>query len=81
MGNLHSVSKALQHISPNSNVWVGDDPDIIKNADRVVYPGVGAIGDCIGEVRARGLDQVILEVAKTKPLLGICVGMQGMMTH
>lgn len=81
MGNLHSVSKALQHISPSSNIWVGDDPDIIKNADRVVYPGVGAIGDCMAEVRARGLDEVILDVAKTKPLLGICVGMQGMMTH
>ena len=81
MGNLHSVSKALQHISPSSHIWVGDDPDIIKNASRVVYPGVGAIGDCIGEVRKRGLDQVILDVAKTKPLLGICVGMQGMMSH
>ena len=79
MGNLHSVSKALQHVAPNSSVWVGDDPDIIKNANRVVYPGVGAIRDCMGEVRKRGLDQVITEVAATKPLLGICVGMQGMM--
>lgn len=81
MGNLHSVSKALQHIAPDSHIWVGDDPDIIKNADRVVYPGVGAIRDCMGEVRARGLDEVIVEVAKTKPLLGICVGMQGMMRY
>lgn len=81
MGNLHSVSKALQHIAPDSHIWVGDDPDIIKNADRVVYPGVGAIRDCMGEVHSRGLDEVIVEVAKSKPLLGICVGMQGMMNH
>lgn len=81
MGNLHSVSKALQHIAPDQTIWVGDDPDTIKNAGRVVYPGVGAIRDCMGEVRSRGLDQVIQEVAKTKPLLGICVGMQGMMRH
>ncbi len=81
MGNLHSVSKALQHVAPNANIWIGDDPEIIKNATRVVYPGVGAIRDCIAEVRSRGLDQVIVEVAKTKPLLAICVGMQGLMQH
>lgn len=81
MGNLHSVSKALAHVAPDAQVWVGDDPDIIKSATRVVYPGVGAIRDCMGEVRARGLDEVIVEVSKTKPLLGICVGMQGMMRH
>ena len=79
MGNLHSVSKALQHVAPNASVWVGDDPVTIRNARRVIYPGVGAIRDCIGEVRERGLDQVIVEVAQTKPLLGICVGMQGLM--
>ena len=81
MGNLHSVSKALQHVDPNASVWVGSDPDVIVNASRIVYPGVGAIRDCMGELKARGLDQVILEVAKTKPLLAICVGMQGLMTR
>ena len=81
MGNLHSIAKALRHIAPQRNVWVGDDPDIIKSASHVVYPGVGAIGDCMAEVRARGLDQVIVEVAQSKPLLGICVGMQGMMAR
>jgi len=81
MGNLHSVSKALQHVSPNANVWVGSDPDVIFRADRVIYPGVGAIRDCIAEVRRLGLDQVIKEVSGTKPLLGICVGMQGLMKH
>jgi len=81
MGNLHSVEKALQHVAPNARVWVGDDPDIIRSANRVVYPGVGAIRDCIGEVKKRHLDEVITEVAITKPLLGICVGMQGLMRH
>ena len=42
MGNLHSVSKALQKVMPTASVWVGDDPDVIRRAERVVYPGVGA---------------------------------------
>ena len=81
MGNLHSVAKALQRVAPKANVWVGDDPALIRRATRVVYPGVGAIRDCMGEVRRRGLDEVIVEVARSKPLLGICVGMQGLMHH
>ena len=81
MGNLHSVSKALQKVAPKAQVWVGDDPDVIRNAARVVYPGVGAIRDCIGEIAQRGLDEVILEVATSKPILAICVGMQGLMRH
>jgi len=79
MGNLHSVSKALQHVCPDASVWVGDDADVIRRAARVVYPGVGAIGDCLAELRARELDEVIVEVAQSKPLLAICVGMQGLM--
>jgi glutamine amidotransferase len=81
MGNLHSVEKALQHVAPEANVWVGDDANVIRSAKRVVYPGVGAIRDCIAEVKKRGLDRVISEIAKTKPLLAICVGMQGLMAH
>ena len=81
MGNLHSVSKALQHVDPSATVWVGSDPEVIRNASRIVYPGVGAIRDCMGELKARGLDQTILEVAQTKPLLAICVGMQGLMAR
>ena len=81
MGNLHSVAKALQHVAPGANVYVGDDAQTILSAGRVVYPGVGAIRDCIGEVKARGLDEVIVEAARSKPLLGICVGMRGLMQH
>ena len=68
MGNLHSIAKALRHIAPERHVWVGDDPVLIKSASHVVYPGEGASGDCMAEVRARGLDQVIHEVAQSKPL-------------
>ncbi len=81
MGNLHSVSKALQHVAPAASVYVGHDSDVIRHAARVVYPGVGAIRDCISEVKRLGLDELILEVARTKPLLAICVGMQGLMRH
>lgn len=81
MGNLHSVSKALQQVAPAASVYVGHDAETILQAERVVYPGVGAIRDCIGEIERLGLDDVILECAKTKPLFAICVGMQGLMRH
>ena len=79
MGNLHSIAKALRYVAPQRTVWVGSDPDIISTASHVIYPGVGAIKDCVKELKTRGLDQIIKEVSKSKPLLGICVGMQGMM--
>ncbi|MBT8149549.1 MAG: imidazole glycerol phosphate synthase subunit HisH, partial [Pseudomonadales bacterium] len=79
MGNLHSVAKALQHVAPEAEVRVSDDVSVIRNARRVVYPGVGAIRDCMAEVHRRGLAEVIVESAASKPLLGICVGMQGLM--
>lgn len=81
MGNLHSVAKALEKVSPNTKVLVSDDHDKILAADRVIFPGVGAIRDCIAEIKNRHLDEVIAKVAETKPLLGICVGMQALMTH
>lgn len=81
MGNLHSVEKALKQVSPGSKVYVGSEAELILAAARVVYPGVGAIRDCIGEVKRLGLDAVIKEAASRLPLLGICVGMQGLMRH
>ena len=81
MGNLHSVAKALESVGQDVEVVVSGDPSTILRADRVVLPGVGAIRDCIGEIRRLGLDKVIVEVAAARPLLGVCVGMQVLMEH
>ncbi|WP_339672982.1 imidazole glycerol phosphate synthase subunit HisH [Dasania marina] len=79
MGNLHSVASALEHVGDNVDVLVSGDPEIILAADRVLFPGVGAIRDCMAEILRLGIDQVVAEAMKTKPLLAICVGMQALM--
>ena len=80
MGNLHSVAKALARVAPDADVIVSDDAARIREADRVVFPGVGAMRDCMGELRRRGLDAVVRDVAGSgRPLLAICVGMQALM--
>lgn len=81
MGNLHSAHGALKKVAPDCEILVTSDPKKILSADHVVLPGVGAIRDCMGEIRAQEIDQVVAEVLKTKPLLGICVGLQAMMTR
>jgi glutamine amidotransferase len=81
MGNLRSVSKALEHVAPALKVVVSSDPQIIHDAARVVFPGQGAARDCMREIAARGLREVIVEAAKTKPFLGICMGMQVLFEH
>ncbi len=80
MGNLRSVSKALEHVAPAANIVVTADADAIRAAGRVVFPGVGALRDCMAELRRLRLDRVIREVAASgKPLLGICLGMQALL--
>ncbi len=79
MGNLHSVASALEHVGDNVEVLVTGDSEKILAADRVIFPGVGAIRDCMAEILRLGVDQVVAEVARTKPLLAICVGMQALM--
>lgn len=79
MGNLHSIAKALEHVGGGQRVRVSARADDILSADRVVFPGVGAIGDCMAEIRRLGLDDVIREVAMRKPLLGICLGLQALL--
>jgi glutamine amidotransferase len=80
MGNLHSVAKALERVAPGgTRVAVTSDAALIRGADRVVFPGVGAIRDCIGELKRLGLDEVVREQAHSKPLLCVCVGMQALM--
>lgn len=75
VGNLLSVSRALEECG--ANVRIIKTPEEILKSDRIILPGVGAFGNCIQELRQRDLEESILEfVAKEKPLLGICVGMQ-----
>lgn len=78
MGNLHSVAKALEHVATDTRVVVSGEPQTILAADRVVLPGVGAIRDCVAELQRLGMDRVIREVAGSRPLLGVCVGMQAL---
>ncbi len=80
MGNLHSISKALQHVATETEVIVTDNAAQILAADRVVFPGVGAIGNCMAVLIESGLAEVIKEVANNKPLLGICLGMQALLS-
>ncbi|WP_305909586.1 imidazole glycerol phosphate synthase subunit HisH [Methylomarinum sp. Ch1-1] len=80
MGNLHSIAKALQHADPAVNVQIFSDAAAIKQADRVVFPGVGAIRDCMHALNDSGLSDVIKETAASKPFLGICLGMQALLT-
>jgi glutamine amidotransferase len=79
MGNLHSIAKALQHADPGRAVVVTDDPGGILAAERVVFPGVGSIRDCITALRERGLLTALTEAARTRPFLGICLGMQALL--
>ena len=82
MGNLHSVASALEHVGAE-RVLVTHDADQIRQADRVVFPGVGAIRDCMGEIRRLKCDE-LLEQALTEqhvPVLAICVGLQALMTR
>lgn len=80
MGNLHSVGRAVTHVAPvGAQVEITADPDFIRHADRIVFPGQGAARDCMRELETRGLSEIVREVAKTKPFLGICMGMQVLM--
>lgn len=80
MGNLHSVHKALQHVTDDI-VEITSSPDAILKADRVVFPGQGAARDCMSELHKRELVDVVKETAISKPFLGVCMGMQVLMEH
>ncbi len=82
MGNLRSVSKAIEHVAADSDqVIVTSNPEDIHNADRVVFPGQGAARDCMHELKSLGLDKPVLQAANEKPFLGICMGMQVLLRH
>jgi glutamine amidotransferase len=81
MGNLHSVAKALEHVAPSASVTVTSDPQVVENADRVVFPGVGAIRDCMQEIQRLNIGEVVKKAIDSKPVLAICVGMQALMEN
>jgi len=82
MGNLRSVSKALEHVVQNGQrVIVSSDAGEIADAERVVFPGQGAARDCMQQLKDLKLDEVVLHAANEKPFLGICMGMQVLMSH
>ena len=85
MGNLHSVAKAIEHVGrelgETTEVVVTADAEKIMQADRVIFPGVGAIRDCMAEIRRLNVDEIVADAMKSKPVLAICVGMQALMRH
>lgn len=80
MGNLHSVSKALAKVG-EADVIVTSTPKEIMSADSVVFPGVGAMRDCMGAIHQLDMAEAILLANQTKPVLAICVGLQALMQH
>ncbi|GAB4170611.1 MAG: imidazole glycerol phosphate synthase subunit HisH [Rhodocyclaceae bacterium] len=76
MGNLRSVAKAIEHVAPRAKVLVTSDASEVARARRVVVPGQGAMPDCMRELEARGLREAVIAAARSRPFLGICIGLQ-----
>lgn len=83
MGNLRSVSQAVQHVAQGGgfDVVVTSRPEDVMAAERIVLPGQGAIADCMRELAESGLLESVLHAAANKPLFGVCVGMQMLLSH
>ena len=83
MGNLRSVSQAVMHVAAGEGVEVivTQRPEDVRAAERVVLPGQGAMRDCMRELAESGLKEAVLEAAASKPLMGVCVGMQMLLDH
>jgi len=81
MGNLRSVAKALEHVAPKARVRISADAAEIAQADRVVFPGQGAMPDCMTYLRQGGLEDAVRQAAATRPLLAICIGEQMLFDH
>ena len=83
MGNLHSVAKAIEftgaRLGERTEVVITSDAQHISRSDRVIFPGVGAIRDCMAEIRRLRIDRIIKQAISEKPVLAICVGMQALM--
>lgn len=76
MGNFHSVARALRHAAPEANVVICNEPSQLAQADRVVFPGQGAMGDCMRTLNESGMREAVERAARERPLLGVCVGEQ-----
>jgi glutamine amidotransferase len=76
MGNLRSVAKAIEHVAPDARVAVTAEPKEILSCERVVVPGQGAMPDCMRQLGASGAREAVVEAARAKPFLGICIGLQ-----
>lgn len=81
MGNLRSVAKAIEHVAAGAPVVVTADPAQVAAAARVVFPGQGAMPDCMRELEQRGLRPAVIAAARSKPFLGICIGEQMLFAH
>ena len=80
--NIRSVAKALETVADGDHtITVSNNPETILNADKVVFPGQGAIGQCMNSLKEQELDDVIRESILNKPFLGICLGLQSLMDH
>jgi glutamine amidotransferase len=77
MGNLRSVAKAIEHVAAEKDeILVTDDPKLILASDRVIFPGQGAARDCMAAISDHHLNRAVLDAARSKPFLGICMGQQ-----
>ncbi|HJV06786.1 MAG TPA: imidazole glycerol phosphate synthase subunit HisH [Chromobacteriaceae bacterium] len=82
MGNLHSVLKSAQYVNDiGAEIFLSRDPEAIVKADKVIFPGQGAMPDCMRELNAYGLADAVRETTRTKPFFGICVGAQLLFEH
>lgn len=82
MGNLRSVAQAVAHAADGQwQVLIARQPDQILQAERIVLPGQGAMRDCMQHLRDSGMLPAVLEAAHNKPLFGVCVGMQMLLSH
>lgn len=84
MGNLRSVAQAVIHaasVVDQAEVIVTSNPQVVRDAHRLVLPGQGAMPDCMSELKASGLLEAVLDAAAKKPLFGVCVGMQMLLDH
>jgi len=78
MGNLHSMAKALEKVAPRARIRITDQAQVIRDSDRVVFPGVGAMAACMQSLQSLDLVEAIRHAAANKPMLGVCLGMQAL---